>query len=332
MSQVHGPVSEEDSKGLHWVIGSPITPESFVPGSPRSGAESPSRRRDLTNGVPPVTAGDKYSVKLRIAGRFRTVEWETVKLRAINWNDKEAVKTSNDISDDGRYFIAASWNCWACTQELVKVGLGKYQAEVTLASSRGSFQVVRNKDWSQTLYPCGDVVVGPGSAPYDHSWEVEGTSGDVIKVTLQRTWKAANWTQTLHWEKVGSRPLSELAPAESNWPRFFLAGAGSAVKFELEPVGHLRYGITLLLTDGHVPFTIICNGDFRRVFYPSVKSATPTTRHTILGPHASPPSTSSWLIQRDLDDIAAEGGWYTVELTVRASDHIPSAVRWRRTA
>merc|ERR1719487_2022319 len=125
---VQGPVSDEDAKGLHWVVGAPAAADGQA--ALTSGS---------TGGASP---GDKYLVKLRIAGRWRTVDWECV----------ETARSQAEPNDDGQYFIAASWSSWACDQELEKVGPGKYQAEVALPT-RGRFQVVRNRDWSQMFYP-----------------------------------------------------------------------------------------------------------------------------------------------------------------------------------
>jgi len=275
----------------------------------------------LTNGNnTSASPGDKYKVKLRIAGRWRTVDWECV----------ETSKSQAEPSDDGQYYIAASWASWGCDQELVKVGPGKYQADVALASSHSRFQVLRNKDWSQTFFPVGTSVMGPSSASYASSWAVEGDSGDVVRIVLQRSWQKGTWSQTVNMEKVGSKPLTDLA--DESRPRYFLVGAGSTVKYELESVSNLGYAITLQLTDGAVPFQVLYDGDFRRVFYPNVKCVSSNIPHRILGPAVDPGARNSWLIKRDLDDTSEDGGWYTVELTVSPLDRTPQAVRWKRTA
>lgn len=304
-SAVQGPVSEDDAKGLHWIVGAPVAPTG---------------QASLTNGTTGAASpGDKFLVKLRIAGRWRTVDWECV----------ETAKSQAEPTDDGQYFIAANWSSWACDQELEKVGPGKYQAEVVLPSSLGRFQVVRNRDWSQIFYPVGTTVMGPGSADYNSSWKVAGESGDVVRIVLQRSWKNGSWSQTVNHEKVDTRPPQDLA--ESTWPRFFLVGAGSTVKYELEPMSRLGYGLTLQLNEGPVPFQILYDGDFRRVFYPSVKCATSNIVHQILGPDVNPNARNSWLLKRDLDDTSEEGGWYTIQLTVSPIDFTPSVVRWDRT-
>jgi polyketide synthase-associated protein len=306
---VEGPVSEEDAKGLHWVIGAPADS-----GSQTALVDASTSTRGT------ACPGDTYQVRLRIAGRWRTVDWERVDLA----RDEGAAS-----SDDGQYFVAGNWNSWACDQELDKVGPGKYQAEVIMASSRDRFQIVRNRDWSQVFYPTGASATGPGTAPYSSSWEVLGASGDVVRITLQRSWQNGSWSQTVTSEKVGSRPENVLK--ESQWPKYFLAGAGSNVKYELEWAGRIQYSITLQLSQGPVPFQLLYDGDFRRAFYPSVKSANPNIAHKILGPEVAPNKNYSWLIRRDLDDTSEQGGWYTVELTVSPLDHTPTAVRWYRT-
>jgi hypothetical protein len=261
--------------------------------------------------------GDKYKVILRIAGRWRTVDWEYI-------------ESGSAPDDNGQYYLAASWSAWSCDQELDKRGAGEYVAEVLLTSSLGRFQIVRNQDWSQTFFPGETGVLGPSIASYAESWHIDGQVGDVYEIKFKRQWKSAAFETEVSWKKIGTRSTSDLA--DSPWPRYYLAGAGSSIKHEMEPFTNTSYGITLQLTTGPVPFQILFDGDFRRVFYPSVSCATAKSKHAILGPSPNPDSRLYWKIERDLDDTAEEGGWYTVELTVSAIDKSPTSVWWTRIA
>jgi hypothetical protein len=304
-TSVYGPSSDDDAKGLQWMIGKSAKADGGQLALTDASAASP---------------GDKYLVKLSVAGKWRLVDWECC----------EKAPSSAEPVDDAKYYVAASWSAWSCDQELTKTTSGKYEADIVLTTSVGKFQIVRNKDWSQTLFPEGENVVGPGTASYSSSWSIKGSVGDTYRIVMQRSWKGGAFSTTVSSSKVGTGTVSDAG--EATWPRYFLAGAGSASKFEMEPISNLSYGITLQLTDGPVPFQILFDGDSRKAFYPNVTFATASRQHTILGPDVAPDARSCWIIRRDLDDKAEEGGWYTVELTVNALDKTPTAVTWWRTA
>jgi hypothetical protein len=232
--------------------------------------------------------------------------------------------------DSGTYYVAANWSAWCCDQELTKITAGKYEVDVVLTTSVGKFQLVRNKDWSQILYPQGDKVVGPGSASPSQSWSIEGSVGDVYRVVMQRVWQGGAFATTVSWSKVGTKAISDVG--ETSWPRYFLVGTGTTSKFELEPLSNLSYGITLQLTSGPVQFHILQDGDSRKAFYPSETYTTSNRRHVILGPEIAPDARNCWIIRRDLDDTSEEGGWYTVEMRVNPMDKTPTRVSWMRTA
>merc|ERR1719478_1800395 len=81
--------------------------------------------------------GDKYRVRLRVAGKFRTVEWE--KLR-------DKVKPA-DVPK-GTYYVIGTWTDLAF-QEMVceDAEKGLFSLEVSLHEWGGDFLVVRDRDW-----------------------------------------------------------------------------------------------------------------------------------------------------------------------------------------
>jgi hypothetical protein len=304
-TSVYGPSSDDDAKGFQWVIGKSATGDGG---------------QLVLADAPVASPGDKYLVKLRVAGKWRLVDWECC----------EKAPSSVEPVDDATYYVAASWSAWCCDQDFRKISSGKYEADVVLTSSVGNFQLVRNKDWSQMFYPEGDNVVGPGTAPYSASWSIKGSIGDIYKIVMQRSWKGGAFSTTVSWSKIGTKTNS--GAGDIPWPRYFFTGAGTTAKFEMEPESDLSYSITIQLNNGPVPFQILYDGDSRKAFYPDVAFATAGRSHTILGPNVAPDTRSCWIVRRELDDKSEEGGWYTVELIVNALDKTPSRVSWMRTA
>lgn len=276
--------------------------------------------------MPSASAGDKYKVTLRIAGKWRTVDWECIE-----------TSKPTEPKDDGVYYVAANWSAWTCDTEFTNTTktAGEYTAEVVLQSSVGKFQIVRNQDWSQTFFPVGNVVMGPGTASGQACWTIEGQAGDVYQISLKRVWKTTAFETTVSWTKTGTKPVSELD--DIPWPRYYFTSvqSGAAEKHEMEPISANSYGFTLQLTHGPVPFQILFDGDSRKTYYPNVAYAsTDTPKVSILGPGVPPKNRSCWRITRDLDDKGEgeDGGWYTVEVTVSAVDRTPKRVSWMRVA
>merc|ERR1719284_702067 len=119
--------------------------------------------------------GDSFRINLRVAGRWRVVDWE---------------KISSDDRDlracVGKYYITGSWNDWSW-EEMTEAD-GRYFVEVTLLRDGGEFQIARNRDWNQVFYPSfarasfewPSEVLGPDGRGHGHNWILDGEAGDVF--------------------------------------------------------------------------------------------------------------------------------------------------------
>eukprot|EP00927_Polykrikos_kofoidii_P038815 TRINITY_DN33257_c0_g1_i1.p1 TRINITY_DN33257_c0_g1~~TRINITY_DN33257_c0_g1_i1.p1 ORF type:complete len:1086 (+),score=166.97 TRINITY_DN33257_c0_g1_i1:241-3498(+) len=155
--------------------------------------------------------GDRYRVRLRVAGRWRSVDWQKLPTSVVDsslgsaWS-VPALTGSQHFGDMGptRYCIYASWNDWA-VEDMVYTSTVKgsrYHAEVLLTRADSDFQLLRDGDVGQALYPAchgttvtaADVqrdevpVLGPDDASSGRCWRLEGTvPGDVVSIELELT-------------------------------------------------------------------------------------------------------------------------------------------------
>lgn len=125
-------------------------------------------------------AGDLYEVKLHVSGKWRMVTWEKME-KDKNMRPSPSIATS-------QYHICCSWHNWNF-EEMTSVGNDTYTAEVHLLTAGGQFVIVRNADWLQVFHPFGESVLGPDShvATDGACWSIQGSVGDVYKVTFQRS-------------------------------------------------------------------------------------------------------------------------------------------------
>nr|AQS99246.1 type I polyketide synthase [Gambierdiscus excentricus] len=203
----------EDAEGACWMING--RPESvYVPCNQTDiigegvevfedeyGQKVASHRVDTADmGYP----GDQYRVHLRIAGKWRTVTWEKVK------RDEEA---SPPVLLRGKYYVAGDWSQWELTEMQADPDIpGVFFQDVKVPAARNEFQIVRNKDWSQIIYPdvkrcAGDGsfrVLGPDDLGVNHTWLICCQPGTPLRIEFQRTVSADTDVMKVSWRNVSS--------------------------------------------------------------------------------------------------------------------------------
>jgi len=149
--------------------------------------------------------GDQYHVRLHIAGKWRLVTWE---------KEKEAPPRDDGAfppESVGKYYIVSSWNGWDYEELKPDPGAkGLFYTEVTLKWGSGSFQIVRNRDVFQVLYPSEHnaaedaLVFGPDEAIEDLRWFIDGRGGDTFRVEFQRLWEGGKDVKKVSWRLISS--------------------------------------------------------------------------------------------------------------------------------
>jgi len=141
--------------------------------------------------------GDKYRIKLQVAGKWRMMSW--TKLESPSSSVADILK---DPLVEGMYYITGDFNKWTF-EAMEKGDNGTYTYDLALPERKGTTSsstmllVVRNKDWGQCFHPRGffvdegdedEEVLGPDDYVMARSatWTAHGTSGKKLKVTFTR--------------------------------------------------------------------------------------------------------------------------------------------------
>ncbi|CAK9079433.1 Phenolphthiocerol/phthiocerol polyketide synthase subunit A ((Phenol)carboxyphthiodiolenone synthase subunit A) (Beta-ketoacyl-acyl-carrier-protein synthase I) (Phthiocerol synthesis polyketide synthase type I PpsA) [Durusdinium trenchii] len=221
-------------------------------------------------GVP----GDKYRIRLRIAGRYRTVLWEKL--------PTEDHDTSYE-APEGDYFITGSWNQWAADH--MSLRNESWSIEVELPCHGGEFQLLRNEDWGQVIAPGRRKAAQrePGQGP-DHcgksrgcTWFLDGRPGDVFRITFKREMiRQSNGKledeKKVSWEKVreAKRGSEELAKSSRLGVVGSWNGFGKVHRMHsFEADGQTVYNFLVEVgRQGFESFQLVQDFDLSRILHP----------------------------------------------------------------
>merc|ERR1719387_2045058 len=267
------------------------------------------------------TPGDEYLVTLRITGKWRMVDWEKLTTK------------STDIAV-GKYYVAGSWNKWHLEEMKSTSGSpGVYKLQARIIKGGGEFQIVRDADWGQVLYPDArsSAVLGPDDQ-YDEgtTWKLNGREGDNFEIELVRTVNGAEDTKTVSFNCVGnSRPtIVELNNANRSSYGIIGSWDGWSRAREMEDTGNSFQFYVELGSEGQASFQLMVEGQVNMTLYPSKADANPYVDHDIMGP--SPPKQDvNWTIGATPQDRGAPGQKYLITLEVDSyGSH--KKVGWKR--
>jgi hypothetical protein len=268
--------------------------------------------------------GDKYRIRLRVSGKFRTVDWEKL-------DEKAALAEV----PKGTYHVIGSWSDLAFQEmKCEDAAAGIYSLEVALAEFGGDFLVVRNKDWMQVFhpaYPGSEEAAGP--SPMQHhsgTWSLGGSAGDRYKITFQRKLDGGDGTQQASWTKIGSASADELKQLER--PAFYISGSWddwmNAQKMNWTGT-HYELFVELGPSET-ASFRFMKDRDPGQTFYPSEGDVSMSDKHFIQGPGRPRAQDLHWTIGKadwnGRKDNASEGKRFVIQLTVE--DRKPSKVEW----
>mmetsp|Transcript_12769 Transcript_12769/g.38172 ORF Transcript_12769/g.38172 Transcript_12769/m.38172 type:complete len:410 (-) Transcript_12769:566-1795(-) len=176
---------------------------------------------------PSTTAGspgDRYHVRLRVAGQWRAVDWQ--RLGGPEAGGRGRVQAAAD------YYLVGSWNDWEVEPHKPMVPdaeeEGVFYRDVCLTHfGLNEFQILRNGDWDQVFYPAeprmtashpGDPALGPDDCGDGLNWALDGSRGDLFRVRFSRIRKDGIDTCSVSWEPL--RPCdaaTSLPPWSPRW-------------------------------------------------------------------------------------------------------------------
>mmetsp|Transcript_103657 Transcript_103657/g.323091 ORF Transcript_103657/g.323091 Transcript_103657/m.323091 type:complete len:1165 (+) Transcript_103657:83-3577(+) len=234
--------------------------------------------------------GDQYRVHLKIMGKYRAVTWEKV--------------GHTDNVPAAEYFVTSNWNGWAF-DKMTKDG-DSYSLEVTLLRSAAEFQLARNADFNQIIYPAEPRAdsTSPGYGPDDGTgargltWLLGGQIGEVYKITASL--KSSDLEARVSWTKVREETLTEDQASVSKRARFGVVGswggwvrqsqltfggvvsAGLPTELTLGGVAAWYYFFVKIGQDGSESFQLTQDLDWDSLIHPSRPIDSSSTPHSLM--------------------------------------------------
>mmetsp|Transcript_106072 Transcript_106072/g.300088 ORF Transcript_106072/g.300088 Transcript_106072/m.300088 type:complete len:1165 (-) Transcript_106072:187-3681(-) len=332
---VCGPNSSKDTEGSCWAIDGRI--QHVWQGMPPGGAEgAPLALEDDANylALPSPdqgAAGEQYLIKLMVNGQYRLVTWEKV---VEPGPDDTLVPATADVPA-GKYYVTASWNDWAYEEMVPDESMpGVYHLEGQLLDRHGEFNIVRNKDWHQVIYPARMYadsdnrlpVIGPDEHGRGFEWLVEGKRGDVFMIDLQRAYEYNTVTMEVTWRRLRSEKLTEVQELSLKRKPYYITTSLDSWLQRHRMVWDGEHYIHRIEIPGggSVNFQILQDGHRDKVLHPSMEDAGSKDTFRIVGPSVYG-SDMSWKIGKYIEE---QGGVYEVQLDIK--HQVPTAVAWVR--
>lgn len=274
--------------------------------------------------------GDKYRISFYMSGKWRTVSW-------VKLDDRAATGTSTAIvvgSSASRYFLTGTWNNWTF-QEMDAGAASTYSAEVRITRPNCEFQIMRNEDRRQAIFPMGQHgtqstgVAGPDDSVWGMNWALPGQPGDVFRVEFMREDEKCS----VKWEKVRTETLSEAEVTLAALPRISAVGTwdqfGSSVglRYDAKEAVHTFY--LRLGAKGREGFILLADDDIELVICPNIPNAHPGVPHTVQGPGPRAYADCAWTIGADDEEGVKAFGLFEVRLHMRP-DGAPLRVSWEQ--
>jgi len=243
-AEVSGPDAE--SKGLHWKIDG---------------------RAD--HALP----GTTYNITLRWS-----FDWEMGERKSISWqrskNDAVALEYSHE------YDVVATWTSWQfyrLTPSRTEPGVYSMTARIGTSGTE-EFQIVRDRDWSQVIYPAKNhpiksniPIKGPDENGKGKSWLVRGPPGFKLDVELRMT--AGSIEMSLNIEKKGKKTWKSNHGRPDNWHDYYISGSWnnwglSAMVPDFVGGSVFRARDVIVGPDGVEEFRIVVDKDEKQTLYP----------------------------------------------------------------
>ncbi|CAE7696886.1 ppsD [Symbiodinium microadriaticum] len=318
-SSVCGP--DADSGGNSWLLdGRPQAELRLRPKGPPGGA-SGAAEEATGRGL----AGSAWKVRLAINGKWRLVEWERLEQPLVPVEDLKK----------GAYFITADFNGWGI-EPMVQQADGSWTFEVHLIRPGGQFQILRNRDSEQVLYPAAwadrdpSAVRGPDDGSDGRCWYLKGEQCDVFCVSLQRRIDDGLDVKKVSIERTGQKELNDAQLRQLGRLRLAAFGTwdrGSRLR-ELPWAGTCFHFFVQLGSEGRESFQLLEDFNWNRVIHPSVPNARAAVEYKVEGPEVGDAKTRglNWTI--GLDGYEKPGDVF--EVLVYGETHRVERVRWQR--
>mmetsp|Transcript_107036 Transcript_107036/g.332582 ORF Transcript_107036/g.332582 Transcript_107036/m.332582 type:complete len:1168 (+) Transcript_107036:124-3627(+) len=286
---VQGPDVSGDAEGMCWLMnGQPQYAAISLPQAQKALAEGSSEGAPAEDDLQYVqlnardqgAPGDQYRVQLLVNGQYRMVTWEKV----LEGPEDAPTPARGEVAKS-KYFITANWNDWAFAEmsaDSSEEGLFYLEAKL-LRDTGGVFNIVRNQDMRQTIYPAipyadsdsCNPVLGPDEHGRAYYWYVEGQAGDIVRIELQRAYEEGAVSLKMAWRKVGHETLPAELAFNASRSQFYTVGSTGKWKVRHKMTWNgtcyvYEYAIRIGNTEN---FQILMDGDWNLMLYPNAEDS-----------------------------------------------------------
>lgn len=238
--------------------------------------------------------GARYRICLRVSGKYRLVDWQRLSGKPEDGEVPDMLQALPKSS----YFVSGDFNGWGF-QEMTEVPQedarsAAFTLDLQLLRPGGEFQILRNRDWDQAIYPlvelagCEDPasVGGPDDESLGRVWCLDGRPGDRFRLELRRSTRSGRDEKLVSWTSLGHEALSEAQRSSAALPRFAVFGswdAGARLR-GLGWAGAYHRFFVELGEDARANFQLVRDFDWDAIFHPSVPDAREGVAYRIGGP------------------------------------------------
>jgi hypothetical protein len=284
--------------------------------------------------------GDKYLV---------TYRWDYGKMKSLTWDKLEG---ETDEIVYGQYYLCGSWTDYEPVEipQDESAGAGYYSTEVQVTSLGIEFDIQRNRDSMQVIYPMvksnmdlpvsvNTPIGGPNAMPHAFKWKIEDELGAVYKITYFRDPDDCEPSaMLLDWSKVGTRAVVEPDPTFYIIGEFNQWGALGMTKMDsFDGSFKIFTGdvpLQDLVTDPNQPdrrraamtIKLVSHRDLNRCVHPDKMDCTQLMAHKVVmdADHEG----TCWMIGKQGSDKAKLGDTFTVRLEFKVDGSM--AVTWSK--
>jgi len=214
---VSGPSELSEAMGLAWMIDGrtaeypALLPEADSATPQLKDAEAAEKKDVIqVSGRDRGAPGDRYEVRLSIAGKYRAVSWKKV------GSADAGLPPSLEIL--GSYSVLSSYSGWQPEpmEATLEGNAGLYTMTLgplpSHTGGRVEFQIVRNDDPEQTFHPPFGTIAseewdeyevdGPDEGIGGKTWCIKGKAGDSFKIDFQRSLESGVDSRKISWRRI----------------------------------------------------------------------------------------------------------------------------------
>lgn len=253
----------------------------------------------------------------------------------VDWEKLNVPPAPLDSLKPSSFFINADFNGWGL-EPMTAQGDGVFTFDAHLIRHGGHFQILRNRDFQQALYPESYSghdparVCGPDDCAEGRCFKLNGSARDLWHVELKPAAEDSSGIKEVYFSRTGTQELSEeqiRAVGRLRLCAFGTWDAGDRLR-ELRWTGSYHQFFLELGPEGKESFQLLEDFNWNRVVHPSVPNAHSGVQHDVLGPHPADQRSRglNWTI--GLDGFEKAGDVFEVQ--VYGETLAVTKVRWQR--